>query len=139
MKHILAIILIMLVTGAMSRIDAPLGWYSAIGNQTWAVNESVCIHEVGHMLDHISGDMSATGGWYHAVRKTLEGALDERSDMGDWMLTYTGGLYELYADIYQYCHGHAECVPDELKQFYDFGRGFTLIQERCMDYGKRKD
>ncbi len=139
MKHILAVVLILFLAGAMSDIDAPLGWYSAIGNQTWAVNESVCIHEVGHMLDHVSGDISWGGAWYHAVRRTLDKSLAERSAINDWMLTYTGDLYEFYADVYQYCHGHAYCVPDELQQFYDFGRGFTLIQERCMDYGKRKD
>ena len=29
----------------------------------------------------------------------------------------------------------AECVPEHLQGFYDFGLGFTLIQERCSHYG----
>jgi hypothetical protein len=140
MKHILAIILIMLVAGAMAEgVNPGLGWYDPNFGLWWAVNEDICIHEIGHRLDQEGGWISDTNAWFWGVKNYKVSQLGIRSTFNDWLFTYPFELKELYADILQYCHGHAECVPDELKQFYDFGRGFTLIQERCMDYGKRKD
>jgi len=122
-KYLLLTLAVLLIAGGTGfGYSKVLGYYSFIGDTIYAVNENVCYHEIAHKMDF-------DGAW-------LSGKWISKSE--GWKQAhpgYHGDLTELYADIFQDCNGHAECVPEHLQKFYDFGLGFTLIQERCSHYG----
>jgi hypothetical protein len=98
-----------------------LGYYSFIGDTIVAVNENVCMHEVAHKMDF--KDAGFSGKWISTSDAWRKANAD-----------YKGDLTELYADTFQMCNAHEECVPEELRPFYDFNLGEQLIRERCI-YG----
>ena len=140
MKHILAIVLILFVAGSIATgVNPGLGWYWADMGWWWAANEDVCIHEMAHKMDHEGGWISRTNDYYWGIKDYKKSQLGVRSTFNDWLFTYQFELRELYADMYSFCHGHKECIPQELQGYYNFDRGNTLIQERCMGYGMPKE
>jgi len=115
-----------------------LGYYSFIGDTIYAVNESVCLHEIAHKADFkdagFSGKwISASSEWLLAIENSK--AINQgATDIDRFILNYQGEITELYADIYMECVGHDFCIPEELHPFYDFGLLYNLRIERCNGY-----
>lgn len=107
--------------------------------------ESVCLHEIGHAIDHQSGWVSRTQAWkdaliiYIAVQTSLPPTTDT---MRMNIITYAYNGYdpqrwfgvnpmvEIYAEIFMWAQGNKENVPPSLQGFYDWELAEKLIEER---------
>ena len=106
--------------------------------------KSVCLHEIGHAIDHQSGWVSKTQKWkdaliiYIAVQSSMTPTTDT---MRMNIITYAYNGYdpqkwfgvnpmvEIYAEIFMWAQGKQENVPQSLQGFYDWELAGKLIKE----------
>ena len=129
MKKIIVLLLILMIPGSLSSIPTVLGYYNTTFDVLYAANEYVCLHEIAHKADVMSGWISKTDEWIKAAEPYKD--IYDYEDVG-----YRASqiFTEVYADLYSDVMGHAEAMSEEVLTFYDFGLLHNLRMEYCNDY-----
>ncbi len=118
LKYILCILALLVIAGSVGYYPLVYGYYVPYVDIVYAINEYVCLHEIAHKADYLSGWQSRTDEWETAA---------QGYDLSQ-------GYTELYANLYSDYMGHAEMMPQELLKFYDFGLLHNLKIEHCSNY-----
>ena len=127
-----SVLIILLVLYIVPSID---GLYIPPTRTIICSDHSVCLHEIGHALDHRMGWVSKYQEWREAVIMyvgvhAVSGL--QPCDMGLQIILYPYQSYkesvftrdlpltELYANIYQWAEGDPDLVPEQFRAFYDW-------------------
>ena len=119
---LIALMLLVIMPGSLSNIPTVLGYYNPVFDVLYAANEYVCLHEIAHKADVMSGWISKTDEWE---------LMTEKYNVGKYTSV---NATEFYANLYADAMGHAEAMPEEVLTFYDFGLLHNLRMEYCNDY-----
>jgi len=139
-------IYIVYILAALAIVLLPLGTKDGAYNTVSGLircgnNRSLCLHEVGHKLDHEAGWISGSKEFGAAIQVYLVYQIAHADDMDEtahWVLNYDGLLIapsdpfrdthkELYADLYRWSDGIKENMPEAFRQFYDWERADALM------------
>ena len=124
------------------------GYYRPSTGAIVCFDKAVCLHEIGHKVDHEIGWYSdseewedkatywkdnlfvSTGNPDHPIDRIryFPGLWDNPSAEGGW-----GGYRELYADILSKSQGLPEGMPEIFRDCYDWERIWELQKEYSMD------